>query len=157
MDAELWGQIKEIYYRALEFHGDEREGVLVEACGDDADLRREVESLLAAHAEAGTFLQSPTIKVAAQEIVADEFTSTAIECGQNIFLQQSPIPAFRGSKIRRNNVVARFETVRRLKVRLVAGTQAAPSQIRREMARDLLPIHARRSAHLDKSAPTESV
>jgi hypothetical protein len=31
---------------------------LAEAYGDDADLRREVESLLAAHDDAGTFLQA---------------------------------------------------------------------------------------------------
>ena len=76
MDAKLWGQIKEIYDRALDLSGDEREWFLVEACGDDADLRREVESLLAAHENAGTFLQAPAVKVAARVIVTDEFTST---------------------------------------------------------------------------------
>src|SRR5262245_27726769 len=75
MDAKRWGQIKEIYDHAIDLCGNEREGFLVEACGDDADLRREVESLLAAHAEAGTFLQSPAVEVAAREIVADEIIS----------------------------------------------------------------------------------
>ena len=77
MDAKRWGQIKEIYGRALDLSREECESFLADACAGDADLRREVESLLAAHAEAGTFLQAPTIEVAAQEIVADEFTSTA--------------------------------------------------------------------------------
>src|SRR5262245_62864200 len=77
MDAKRWGQIKEIYDHAIDLCGNEREGFLVEACGDDADLRREVESLLAAHAEAGTFLQSPAVEVAAREIVADEVISPA--------------------------------------------------------------------------------
>src|SRR5215475_14608584 len=76
MEAKRWGQIKEVYDRALDLCGDEREGLLAEACGDDDDLRREVESLLAAHENAGTFLQSPAVEVAAREIVADEFTST---------------------------------------------------------------------------------
>src|SRR5215475_4478719 len=76
MDAKRWKQIKEAYDRALDLRGDERESFLSEACGDDADLRRKVESLLAAHDDAGTFLQSPAVKVAAHEIVADEFTST---------------------------------------------------------------------------------
>src|SRR5262245_6475153 len=76
MDAKRWGQIKEVYDRALDLGGDARDGFLAEACGDDGDLRREVESLLAAHAEAGTFLQAPAVEVAAREIVADEFTST---------------------------------------------------------------------------------
>ena len=77
MDAKRWGQIKEIYDRALDLSRDEREGFLVEACCGDADLRREVDTLLAAHADAGTFLQAPAFEVAAQEIVADEFASTA--------------------------------------------------------------------------------
>src|SRR5262250_2266528 len=72
MDAKQWGQIKEVYDRALDLRGDERDGYLAEACAGDADLRREVESLLAAHDDAGTFLQSPAVEVAAREIVADE-------------------------------------------------------------------------------------
>jgi eukaryotic-like serine/threonine-protein kinase len=74
MDVKRWGQIKEVYDRALNLGGGEREGFLAEACGDDDDLRREVESLLAAHDDAGTFLQSPAVEVAAREIVADEVT-----------------------------------------------------------------------------------
>ena len=49
MDAKRWGQMKEIYDHAIDLCGNEREGFLVEACGDDADLRRDVESLLAAY------------------------------------------------------------------------------------------------------------
>src|SRR5688572_30228355 len=75
MDAKRWEQIKEIYVRAIDLCGDEREGFLAGACACDADLRREIETLLAAHAEAGTFLQSPAVEVAAREIVADELTS----------------------------------------------------------------------------------
>jgi len=77
MDAKRWGQIKEIYDRALDLRGDEREEYFVEACGDDADLRREVESLLAAHEDAGTFLQAPAFEVATREIVADEVSAPA--------------------------------------------------------------------------------
>src|SRR5215475_8282621 len=77
MDAKRWGKIKEIYDRALDLSRDERQVFLAEACAGDDDLRREVESLLAAHAEAGTFLQSPAVEVAAREIVADEDISPA--------------------------------------------------------------------------------
>jgi len=79
MDANRWKKIKEVYDRALDLGGDEREGLLAEACGDDDDLRREVESLLAAHEDAGSFLQSPAVEVAAREIVADEDTSPALQ------------------------------------------------------------------------------
>ena len=75
MDAKRWGKIKEIYDRALDLNHDEREGFLAEACASADDLRHEVESLLAAHEDAGTFLQSPAVEVAAREIVADEVSS----------------------------------------------------------------------------------
>jgi len=68
MDAKRWGQIKEIYVRAIDLCGDERENFLAEACAGAADLRREVETLLAAHEGAGTFLQSPAFEVAAREL-----------------------------------------------------------------------------------------
>src|SRR5262245_33828326 len=77
MEAKRWGQIKEIYDRALDLSQEQREGYLAEACAADDDLRREVESLLAAHDDAGSFLQSPAVEAAAQEIVADEDTSPA--------------------------------------------------------------------------------
>src|SRR5262245_34944509 len=77
MDANRWKQIKEVYDRALDLCGEGRDGFLAEACGDDADLRREVESLLAAHEDAGSFLQSPAVEVAAREIVTDETSSPA--------------------------------------------------------------------------------
>src|SRR5262245_14067052 len=75
MDANRRKKIKEVYDRALDLCGDERDGFLTEACDGADDLRREVESLLAAHENAGTFLQSPVVEVAAREIVADEVSS----------------------------------------------------------------------------------
>src|SRR5262245_39642377 len=77
MDAKQWRQIKEIYDRALDLSSEGRASFLSSACAGDADLRREVESLLAAHEAAGTFLQSPAVEVAAREIVADDDTSPA--------------------------------------------------------------------------------
>jgi serine/threonine protein kinase len=76
MDANRWKQIKEVYDRVLDLSGDERQSILAAACAGDADLRREVESLLAAHEDAGTFLQASTVKVAPREIVSDNFIST---------------------------------------------------------------------------------
>src|SRR5262245_34195270 len=76
MDSKQWEQIKEIYDRALDLSRDEREGFLAEACAGADELGHEVESPLAAHYDAGTFLQAPAVEVAAHEIVMDEFTST---------------------------------------------------------------------------------
>jgi len=57
MDANRWGQIKQIYDRELDLSREEREILLADVCVGDDDLRSEIESLLAAHEDAGTFLQ----------------------------------------------------------------------------------------------------
>ena len=46
MNPERWHQIEQLYCLALERETAEREGFLMKACQGDADLRREVESLL---------------------------------------------------------------------------------------------------------------
>ena len=59
MSAQRWRLIREIFHRALDRPEAERMAFLVSACGDDADVRLEVESLLAAHLQAPRFLSEP--------------------------------------------------------------------------------------------------
>lgn len=47
MDPDRWKIIEETYHAALEREGEARSGFLDKICGPDAELRREVESLLA--------------------------------------------------------------------------------------------------------------
>ena len=49
MDPERWRQVGEIFHQALERDGVERPRFLDDACGGDAGLRAEVDSLLAHH------------------------------------------------------------------------------------------------------------
>lgn len=56
MDATIWNRVKDIHADALEREPSERADFLAAACGPDVDLRRQVESLLVADAEAGDFL-----------------------------------------------------------------------------------------------------
>src|SRR4051812_48694885 len=58
---QRWARVKEITSAALECSASERPAWLDEACADDQALRREVESLLAAHERAGDFLETPGI------------------------------------------------------------------------------------------------
>ncbi len=44
--ADRWRRIEELFHAALELDLDARSAFLQQACGADADLRREVESLL---------------------------------------------------------------------------------------------------------------
>src|SRR5437870_12489333 len=59
MKPERWGRIESIFHKALEAEESRRAAVLEESCAGDEDLRREVESLLAHHTEAGGFIETP--------------------------------------------------------------------------------------------------
>ncbi len=67
MDANRWQLIQDIYLRALDQPVAQRAAALQEACGGDAQLREEVQSLLDAHAEAGNFLSGQEL----QHLIAD--------------------------------------------------------------------------------------
>jgi serine/threonine-protein kinase len=59
MQAERWRQVDQLFDAALEREPSERAAFLDEACAGDDALRREVESLLAAHERAGSFIEMP--------------------------------------------------------------------------------------------------
>ena len=58
MDAARWQQIQDVFLDALELSPAERAPFLDGACGADAELRREVESLLDAGATADPLLDA---------------------------------------------------------------------------------------------------
>src|SRR5260221_12433588 len=60
MTPERWQQIKRTLDAAIVLQGHARSDYLASVCVDDAELRREVESLLASHDRAGDgFLETP--------------------------------------------------------------------------------------------------
>lgn len=58
-------KIEELYHAALERSPTERDDFLEASCGDDAELRREVESLLSFDAQAADFIETPPEDLAA--------------------------------------------------------------------------------------------
>src|SRR5258705_12605477 len=62
MKREEWQRIKELLHNALDIPRAERPAYLDKTCNGNAELRREVESLLASHDEAGTFIEDPVVK-----------------------------------------------------------------------------------------------
>ncbi len=56
MTSQRFQRVREIYHAALDRPSDQREVFLEQVCSGDAGLRQEVHSLLAAQAEAGTFM-----------------------------------------------------------------------------------------------------
>src|SRR5215510_13816375 len=66
MTPERYQQINRLLDAALERDPAERAAFLAEACCGDEELRREVESLLAACVEAGSFIERPPEQLAAE-------------------------------------------------------------------------------------------
>jgi serine/threonine-protein kinase len=56
MNPDRWQQIAQLYHAALELEPDDCASFLDGACGNDGELRREVESLLRAHKQADGFI-----------------------------------------------------------------------------------------------------
>lgn len=61
--SEKWQQIKSIFLDALEIEEPRREKFLIEICGDDSELRNEVEKLLAAHFKSENFIEKPVAEI----------------------------------------------------------------------------------------------
>ena len=69
--------LKAIVGEALELDSPvDRARFLAEACGADAELREEVESLLGAFGNAGSFLESPAVAATATSTETNRFPYT---------------------------------------------------------------------------------
>ena len=68
MDSERWRRVDNLLQAALERPPGGRAEFLQEACAGDEALEREVRSLLASQQQAGSFLESPAIEVAARAL-----------------------------------------------------------------------------------------
>ena len=79
MTPERWKQVQAVFEQALEKRDAERSAFLQQNCNGDDELRREVESLLSAHAEAGTLFDKPGL------FLTDEILNAgAVPAGQQI-------------------------------------------------------------------------
>lgn len=68
MKPERWNKIESIFHKALEADEGRRAAVLEESCAGDEVLRREVESLLAQHENAGDFIETPAFEAEASTV-----------------------------------------------------------------------------------------
>jgi len=83
MQAKRWQEIDRLFDAVLEREPSERVSFLADACAGDDDLRREVESLLAAHERADKFIEVPAMEMAAKAAAAsgDTFSALGREIG----------------------------------------------------------------------------
>jgi WD40 repeat protein len=68
MKPRDWPKVEELYHAALEKQPAEREAFLDQACSEDEDLRREVQSLLGYEREAERLMERPAASAATQKL-----------------------------------------------------------------------------------------
>src|SRR5713226_5019908 len=72
MDSDRWKQVDSLLQSELERPPEERDAFLRSACAGDEALEREVRSLLASQQQAGSFLESPAMEVAARVLALQQ-------------------------------------------------------------------------------------
>ena len=73
-----WPRVKRVLEGALVCEGAAREAYLAEACGGDTALRAQIESLLAAHDPANTFLETPAALLLEEPRVREDLSGRAV-------------------------------------------------------------------------------
>src|SRR5437016_3401645 len=68
---ERWQQIENLFQGALELEADERAAFLDQACGSDAELRQEVESLLGYKEQPGELISFSPVDEAVSLLAQD--------------------------------------------------------------------------------------
>jgi Tol biopolymer transport system component/predicted Ser/Thr protein kinase len=71
MTSDRWEEINRLYNSAVEVEEKERASFLQNACGEDVELRREVESLLAYDQQAQQLLDRPAMQMAAEKLAGE--------------------------------------------------------------------------------------
>jgi hypothetical protein len=79
MNPERWGQIERLYHAALEREPKDRGKFLADACEGDAELRSELESLLAHAKTTEGFLERLAVEFAAPVLVDDHAQQHGID------------------------------------------------------------------------------
>jgi serine/threonine protein kinase/Tol biopolymer transport system component len=74
MEPELWRRVEELCQRAMELDPSRRAEFLERSCGNDKELRRKVDALLAHEKRAEHFIESPALEVMGKLIASDPGT-----------------------------------------------------------------------------------
>ena len=77
MDAERWKHVDSLLEAALACPPDERDAFLRQTCVNDEALESEIRSLLTAKEQAGSFLESPAIDMAARALALEPRPDTS--------------------------------------------------------------------------------
>src|ERR1700752_4812463 len=81
MNVDRWRQIENAFHGALLWDPDDREAHLLELCGEDETLYREVLSLISFYEKPNDFLEAPQLSMGLS-ILANQ--NTELETGETI-------------------------------------------------------------------------
>jgi len=84
MNPDRWQKIDGLFQSALALGGSERALFLEQECGRDLELRNQIEQLLLAHDEAGSFIEEPAVERAALSIASENAKSGSPLIGASI-------------------------------------------------------------------------
>jgi predicted ATPase/serine/threonine protein kinase len=79
MKPGRWRKVDKVLQEVLDRRPEERDAYLEGTCGSDLSLRREVESLIASHRQAGTFMERPALKSSTVELTDQALQITKID------------------------------------------------------------------------------
>src|SRR6266513_6250666 len=77
MKPERWQQLDELFHAVLERAPEARAAFLDDVCGGDQKLRKEVEALMAANEQAGSFIEKPALEVEARSLANQQSNAEA--------------------------------------------------------------------------------
>ena len=140
MDAADWTDAEAIFAAALEVAPAERATLLNARCGDRAELRSEVESLLASHDRAGEFLDAPAIDTAVNGGAGDDRTP-----GRRVPPRRADRPGRNGGRLPRRACDERVHAASRGQADRGAAPESGDAAALQDRAAD--PRRAASSAH----------
>ena len=93
MIPEQWQQVKALFHSALELTPERRAAYLNKACMGQDSLRKEVESLIAAHEKTGSFIDSPAYERVTTPLLEEDLD---LKVGQTVGSYEILAPLGRG-------------------------------------------------------------
>jgi len=72
-----WQQLEDLFHAALERRPEDRSAFVKEACAGDEEMLRKLQTLLAAHDDAGSFIEEGAVAVEAKELAAEQVGTDA--------------------------------------------------------------------------------
>jgi serine/threonine-protein kinase len=69
MNPERWQKLEEVFHAAVESKPDARAALITQLCGEDVEMRRELESMLDHDEQAKSFIESPAYVIPAESLL----------------------------------------------------------------------------------------